>query len=116
MKSALPTFLGISAGELSRLAGVPAWLVIVVVAASLVLGLVKAIVPQDSADRLHLLLAIRGCTTRPGISSGITVTGHVMDDQEPCVPRSATTQGAPARTRRMNPATSRGDRDKPGLP
>lgn len=82
MKAVLPAALGIPAGELSRLAGLPSWLVIVVVAASLVLGLVRAVFPQDSADRLHLLLALRGCKARPENNSNITVTGHVMDDRQ----------------------------------
>ena len=86
MKAVLPAALGIPAGELSRLAGLPSWLVIVVVAASLVLGLVRAVFPQDSADRLRLLLALRGCKARPENNSNTTVTGHVMDDRQSEIP------------------------------
>jgi hypothetical protein len=74
--------LGVPAGVVGRLAGFPPWLVIVVVAASLILGLVQRIVPQDSADRLYLLLALR--RSRQGkLDPGITVTGHATDDQDP---------------------------------
>ena len=104
MMSALPAAVEISAGELGRLAGLPSWLVMIVVAASLVLGLVKAIVPQDSGDRLNLLLAIRGCRTRPEISPGITVTGHVMDHEGPDAQRERdSTVGNPHGTRGIRP-------------
>jgi hypothetical protein len=86
MKPVLPAVLGIPAGELSRLAGLPPWLVITVVAASLVLGLAGAVIPQDSADRLHLLLTLHGCRPRAEITPGTTVTGHVMEDQEADAP------------------------------
>jgi hypothetical protein len=76
MKTALPAVLGIPASGLIRLVGLPWWLVLVVVVASLVLGLVRAITPQDSADRLRLLLALHEYRTRPVISSDITVEGH----------------------------------------
>src|ERR1700722_1264368 len=112
MKSVLPAVLGIPAGELSHLAGVPAWMVIVVVSASMVLGLVKAIVPQDSEDRLHLLLALCGCRKRPEISPGITVAGQVVEHQEPDAPRSTTTPRTAAGTGRGN---SVGSRNKRGL-
>jgi hypothetical protein len=106
MNSVLPAVLGIPASELSRLVGLPSWLVIVVVGASLTLGLVRAIIPQDSADRLHLLLALRGCRTRAEVGSGITVTGHVMDDQESAAARGATTAPSTARTGGVNSASS----------
>jgi hypothetical protein len=59
MKSALPAVLTIPASELSRLVGLPPWLITIVVVASLALSLVRAVIPQDSADRLQLLLALR---------------------------------------------------------
>jgi len=90
MKPTGPVIVGVPASVLARLAGRPPWLVIVAIAASLALGLVQAIVPQDSADRLRLLLALRRSETRPAISSGVTVTGHVEDGQDP-----GTSQGAP---------------------
>jgi hypothetical protein len=102
MKAVLPAVLGIPAGELSRLAGLPSWLVIVVVAASLVLGLVRAIFPQDSADRLHLLLALRGRRTQPENNSNTPVTGHVMDDQQPEAPaKHADSAASPLRKREL---------------
>jgi hypothetical protein len=48
MRSPGPVILGVPVGVISRLAGL-----------SLLLGLVQAIIPQDSADRLGLLLALR---------------------------------------------------------
>jgi hypothetical protein len=83
MRSVLPAVLGIPASGLSRLIGLPSWLAIIVIAASLVLGLAKAVIPQDSADRLHLLLSLRRSGSRPEISPGITAAGHMTDDQEP---------------------------------
>ena len=117
MKSVLPAVLGIPASELSRLVGLPSWLVITVVAASLVLSLARAVIPQDSADRLHLLLALRGCRTRPEISPGITVTGHVMDDQEPDAPakRDHSAASSPHRTRELRQQAQR-ETPKAGYP
>lgn len=83
MKSVLPAVLGIPMGEVSHLIGLPSWLAIIVIAASLVLGLARAVIPQDSADRLHLLLSLRRPTSQPEISPGITATRHKTDDQEP---------------------------------
>jgi hypothetical protein len=83
MKAALPPVLGIPASELSRLIGLPSWLAVVLIAASLVLGLAKAVIPQDSADRLHLLLSLRRSRSRPEISPGITVTADMTNDPEP---------------------------------
>jgi hypothetical protein len=82
-----PVILGAPAGLLSHLAGLPPWLVIVVVAASLTLGLVQAIVPQDSADRLRLLLALRRPRPAPAISPATTVAGHAEDTQDPGAPQ-----------------------------
>jgi hypothetical protein len=106
MKSPGPIILGVPVGMLGRFAHLPPWLVIVVVAASLILGLVRAIVPQDSADRLHLLLALGRSKTRPAISPDITtVSGHVTEGQNPDTLRSTPT-ALPAgldRSRELNP-------------
>jgi hypothetical protein len=92
MKSPGPMILGVPVGVLGRLVGLSTWLVIIVVAASLMLGLVQAIVPQDSADRLDLLLALRQSRMRQAISPGITtVVGHPTDGQDPDIVRSAPT-------------------------
>src|ERR1700730_1531194 len=92
MKSPGPMILGLPVGLLGRLVGLPPWLVVVVIAASLILGLVQAIVPQDSADRLRLLLAFRRFRSRSAISPGVTtVTGHITDGQEPDTLRSMPT-------------------------
>ena len=106
MKSPGPVILGVPVGALGHLVGLPPWLVIVVVTASLILGLVQAIVPQDSADRLHLLLALRRSRTRPAISTGTTTaTGHVTDGQDPDTSRSVPTARPAAldRSRELNP-------------
>ena len=98
--------LGLPVGVLGRLVGLPPWLVVVVIAASLILGLVQAIVPQDSADRLRLLLALRRPRTRLAISPRITtVTQRVTDGQEPDTLRSppAARPATGDRSRELNP-------------
>jgi hypothetical protein len=104
MRSPGPVILGVPAGLLGNMAGLSPWLAGFVVAASLVLGLVQAIVPQNSADRLNLLLALRRTRKRsatearhryalhphgqscPGCrhadSHRVTVVGQLSDDQE----------------------------------
>jgi hypothetical protein len=65
MKSAWTAILGgFPAVVVTHLAGISPWLVLVLIVAALVLGLVQAIVPQDSADRLDLLLALRHSNKR----------------------------------------------------
>lgn len=98
-----PVILGVPAGVLGHMAGLSPWLAGFVVAASLVLGLVQAIVPQNSVDRLNLLLALRQTRKRSAIearhrhtlhshgqscpacrhadSQIITVVGQLSDDQ-----------------------------------
>lgn len=96
--------LGVPAAVTVRLAGLSPWLVVVLVAATLVLGLVQAIIPQNSADRLHLLLALGRSRKRAVIeamrhhaihsasqscpayghtdSAEVTVAGHLADSQD----------------------------------
>jgi hypothetical protein len=50
---------GFPIAMLKTVLGSSPWLLVVVVSAALVLGLVQAIMPQNSADRLELLLALR---------------------------------------------------------
>lgn len=96
MKAPGPIILGFPAGVIGRLVGLPPWLAVVVIAASLILGLVHAIVPQDSADRLRLLLALRQPGAKTAASPRITaVAEHVTDDQEQ-EPLQASTSTAPA--------------------
>jgi hypothetical protein len=65
MKSTWTAILGgLPAVVVTRLAGISPWLVLVLIVAALVLGLVQAIFPQDSADRLDLLLALRRSNRR----------------------------------------------------
>jgi hypothetical protein len=103
MRALEPAIIGLPVGVIGGWAGLSPLLVVVVVVASLILGLVRAIFPQNSADRLHLLLALRRAGTRPivesrtprGIrspsacrtpcshadSAEITATGQLADDQ-----------------------------------
>jgi hypothetical protein len=63
--------------------GVSPWIIVIVVTASLILGLVRAVVPQDSADRLHLLLAL----LRP--KKGLPVTDRQPREVRPQTKSSA---------------------------
>ncbi len=65
MRAAGPAIIGLPVGVIGGWAGLSPWLVAVVVGASLIIGLVRAVFPQNSADRLHLLFAIRRSGERP---------------------------------------------------
>jgi hypothetical protein len=110
--------LGIPAAVTVRLAGLSPWLVVVLVAATLILGLVQTIIPQNSADRLQLLLALRRSRRRAVIearrhhaihsasqscpacrhtdAAEVTVAGHLADSQDGA-PWPEATPGTPAK-------------------
>jgi hypothetical protein len=57
---------GVPAAVFAVAARLSPWLIVVVVVAALILGLVQAVVPQHSEDRLRLLLSLLRPTGRPG--------------------------------------------------
>jgi hypothetical protein len=96
-----PGILGVPVAVLGNIVGLSPWLAGFVAAASLILGLAHAIIPQNSADRLNLLLALRRNRNRSTIGDGhhcyscksypacrhadsqrVTVVGQLVDSQE----------------------------------